>query len=65
MRVLVETLDSVIEGEVIGGDLLDGASGGFDLESVFTVRCDDGKCFSVHGWMVDVQVLQDSTKWVM
>jgi len=24
MRVLVETLDSVIEGEVIGGDLLDG-----------------------------------------
>lgn len=58
MRVIVETLDSVIEGDVIGGELLDGVSGGFDLESVFMIRCDDRRCFSFHGWMVDVEVLR-------
>ncbi len=42
MRVLVETLDNVIEGEVSGGDLLDAAGGDFDLASIFTVRCHDG-----------------------
>jgi hypothetical protein len=41
MRVLVDGLETVIEGEVIGGKLLDGQSGRFDLESEFTVRCDD------------------------
>jgi hypothetical protein len=53
MRVLVDGLETVIEGEVIGGKLLDGQSGRFDLESEFTVRCDDGACFTVLGWMVD------------
>jgi len=42
MRVLVDGLDTVIEGEVIGGELLDGVGGQFDLEAEFTVRCDDG-----------------------
>jgi len=42
MRVLVDGLDTVIEGEVIGGELLDGVSGQYDLESAFTVKCDDG-----------------------
>ena len=42
MRISVDGLDTVIEGEVIDGKLLDGKSGVFDLESAFTVRCDDG-----------------------
>lgn len=57
MRVLVDGLAIVIEGEVIGGELLDGLSGRFDLDAEFTVRCDDGACFCIHGWMVDVEVL--------
>ena len=65
MRVLVDGLDTVIEGEVIGGELLDGQSGQFDLESEFTVRCDDGVCFTVHGWLVDVEVLNEPAVWVM
>jgi hypothetical protein len=35
----------VIEGEIIGGKLMDGVSGEFDLESEFTVRCNDGVFF--------------------
>ena len=65
MRVLVDGLDTVIEGEVIGGELLDGQSGRFDLESEFTVRCDDGVCFTVHGWLVDVEILNEPSGWVM
>ncbi len=65
MRVLVDGLDTVIEGEVIGGELLDGQSGRFDLESEFTVRYDDGTCFTVHGWLVDVEVLNEPAGWVM
>ena len=55
MRVLVDGLDTVIEGEVIGGELLDGQSGRFDLESEFTVR----------GWLVDVEILNEPAEWVM
>ena len=65
MRVLVAGLDMVIEGKVIGGKLLDGQSGGFDLESEFTVRCDDGACFTVHGWLVEVEVLNEPLERVM
>ncbi len=69
MRVLVETLDAVLEGEVIGGELVDAVSGGFDLGAVFTVRCDDGQCFLVHGWMVEVEVLSEAEEptanWIM
>ena len=50
MRVLVDGLETVIEGEVIGGELLDGVSGQYDLDGAFTVQCDDGTCFLVHGW---------------
>ncbi len=47
MRVLVETFEDVIEGE-----LLDGVSGGFDLGAEFTVRCDDGSVSgSMAGWL--------------
>ncbi len=65
MRVLVDGLEKVITGEVIGGELLDGESGQFDLEAEFTVRCDNGACFTVHGWLVDVEVLTEPTEWVM
>ena len=65
MRVLVDGLDTVIEGEVIGGELRDGQSERFDLESEFTVRCDDGACFTVHGWLVDVEILNEPAEWVM
>jgi hypothetical protein len=57
MRVLVDGLDAVIEGEVIDGVLLDGVSGQFDLECEYTVRCDDGACFKIHGWMVEPEIL--------
>lgn len=62
MRVIVETLDTVIEGDVIGGEPLDGVSGDFNLDAEFTVRCDDGQCFSVHGWMIDVEVVREAPK---
>ena len=67
MRVLVETFEDVIEGDVVDGQLLDGVSGRFDLGAEFTVRCDDGKCVRIHGWMVEVEVLfEDLTPaWIM
>ena len=65
MRVLVDGLDTVIEGEVIGGELLDGVSGKYDLEAALTVQCDDGACFLVHGWLVDVEIVDPPAQWVM
>lgn len=65
MRVLIDGLGTVIEGEVIGGSLLDGVGGNFDLESEFTVRCDDGVCFRIHGWMVEVENLDSAPPRVM
>ena len=65
MRVLVDGLDAVIEGEVIGGKLLDGVSGHYDLAAAFTVRCDNGACFLVHGWLVDVELMQPVPQQVM
>ncbi len=64
MRVLVDGLETVIEGEVIGGEYLDGVCGEFDLENTFTVRCDDGACFQIHGWMVDTLVLEQTPERV-
>jgi hypothetical protein len=63
MRVLCEGLDgSNVEGEVIGGDFIDVSTGLVDLDATFTVRCDDGACFAVHGWLVDVEVLDGETQ---
>ena len=51
MRVLIDGLDTVIEGEVIGGELLDGVSGQSDLgvssPCVVTTAC--AFCFTA-GW---------------
>jgi hypothetical protein len=65
MRVTVEVLDTLIEGEVIGGELLDGVSGQYNLKAEFIVRCDDGVCVSVHGWLADVEILDSAIQWVM
>jgi hypothetical protein len=59
MRVLGSGLDgSELEGEVIGGEYCDEVSGEVDLAETFTVRTDKGAVFSVHGWLVDVVVLE-------
>ncbi|MBB5060300.1 hypothetical protein HDF16_005036 [Granulicella aggregans] len=65
MRVLVDGVDTVIEGEVIGGTPVGGVDGQFDLGDEFTVRCDDGQCFLINGWMVEVEILSDAPLWVM
>ncbi len=58
MRVLCNSLDSNdIEGEVIGGERWDEKSGAFDLKRIFTLRCDSGVILQVHGWLVNVTVL--------
>ena len=66
MRVLCSAFDgSDIEGEVIGGDDFDPISGTCDLGSTFTVRCDDGALFQVHGWMVDVSTVESQRVTIM
>ncbi len=59
MRVLCSTLDGwELEGEVIGGESCDEVSGEVNLSEVFTVRTDQNAVFSVHGWLVNVVVLE-------
>ena len=59
MRVLCSTLDGCeLEGEVIGGESCDEVSGEVNLSEVFTVRTDQNAVFSVHGWLVNVVVLE-------
>jgi hypothetical protein len=61
MRVLCSAIDGEdIEGEIIGGEDFKLVDGSVDLESAFTVRCDDGTCHRVHGWLVDVSVIPGS-----
>ena len=63
MRVLCSTLEGrELEGEVIGGDFCDEASGEFDLAEVFTIRTDQNAVFCVHGWLVDVVVLMQTDR---
>ena len=66
MRVHCSTLDgSDVEGEVIGGEFYDPDTGQCDLEYTFTVRRDDGAAFEVHGWLVDVTVMEEKPRLVM
>ena len=66
MRVLCSGMDgSDVEGEVIGGEFYDPGTGHCDLEDTFTVRCDDGEVFQVHGWMVKITVLEETRRLVM
>ena len=60
MRVFLSGLDgSDLEGKVIGGEFYDPGTGQCDLEDTFTVRRDDGVIFEVHGWLVDVAVMEE------
>lgn len=54
-----------VEGEVIGGEKFDPITGECDLESEFTVRCDDGTVFQVHGWLVDIEIIEPRKPVVM
>ena len=65
MRVLIDGLDTVIEREVIGGGLLDGLSEQYDLQADVTVQCEDGACCLVHGWLLDVEIVDPPAQWVM
>jgi hypothetical protein len=55
----------VIDGEVIGGELPDGVAGQFDFEAEFTVRCDNGACFRIQEWMIEVEILDEAPQRVM
>ena len=57
--------ESDIESVVIGGEFYDADTGHCDLEDTFTVRCDDGVVFEVHGWMVDVLLIEAERPLVM
>ena len=58
MRVHCSAIDGYdVEGEIIGGERFDPSSATCDLESIFTVRCDNGAIFEVHGWLANVTVM--------
>ena len=61
-RVLAELYADSIEGVVVAGVPKEDGSGNFDLDDVFTVRCDDGALFKAHGWMTDVTVLSEENE---
>lgn len=63
MRVICTGGGSDVEGEVIGGEDFDPISGTCDLASNFTVRCDDGALFQVHGWIVEVAAVETSARY--
>ena len=66
MRVRCSGVEgSDVEGVVIGGEFFDADTGHCDLEDTFTVRCDDGAVFKVHGWMVDVFVIEGNRPRVL
>ena len=66
MRVLLSGMNgSDLEGEVIGGEYYDPYTGCCDLEDTFTVRRDDGVFFEVHGWLVDVTVMEEKRRLVV
>ena len=66
MRVLCSGLDgSDVEGEVIGREFYDPDTGRCDLEETFTVRRDNGEVFPIHGWMVDVTIMEETPRLVM
>ena len=66
MRVLCSGMDgSDVEGEVVGGEFYDSDTGRCDLEETFTVRCENGEVFQVHGWIVDVTIMEETRRLVM
>ena len=57
-RIVAELYAETLEGVVVDGFPMDEASGNFDLDDEFTLRCDDGALFKVQGWAVDITVLE-------
>lgn len=65
MRVLCSTLNGrELEGEVIRGGSCNEVSGEVNLAQIFTIRADLNAVFSVHGWLVDVVVLQKTERLI-
>ena len=63
MRVLCSTLEgNELEGEVIGGISAMKFLGEVDLAEAFTVRTDQGAVFFIHGWLVDIVVLETTER---
>jgi hypothetical protein len=59
IQILRSALDeSELECEGIGGEHCDEVSGVMDLAETIIVRTDQGAVFSVHGWLIDVAVLE-------
>jgi hypothetical protein len=61
MRIVCEFSDlngTVLEGDVVAGQPIDDA-GSFDLDSVFTLKTDEGEFFKVNGWLALVRVCED------
>ena len=50
---------------MIGGQSFDQETEICDLESIFTVRCNDGRLYQVHGWLVDVTILEKPSKFYL
>jgi hypothetical protein len=66
LRALCSAIDgNDVQGEVIGGEDFDPTTGPCDLDAKFTVRCDDGALFQVHGWLVDVTVVEPRRTSIM
>jgi hypothetical protein len=65
MRVICTGDEFDVEGEVIGGEDFDPITGTCDLDSIFTLRCDDGALFQVHGWMIEVAAVEARRVMVM
>jgi len=58
MRVICSTINgNDVEGEVIDGKCFDVRKESYDLNEMFTLRRDNGEVLEVHGWLVDVTVL--------
>ena len=65
MRVICTGGGFDVEEKVIGGEGFDPITGTCDLDSTFTVRCDDGALFQVHGWMLEVAAIEPRRVMVM
>ena len=66
MRVLCSGMTGGdIEGELIRGGFLDADTGEFDLEETFAIRCDDGQVVEVHGWLVEITVVDEKLRRLM
>ena len=66
MRVICSTINgNDVEGEVIDGKFFNVEKNSYDLNEMFTLRRDDGEVLEVHGWLVDVTVLDPVNTYKM